>query len=73
MCVYVAGDMGTVRFIGNVEFADGVWLGIELKKPSRLLFFRPFKFNKNNFSTKCSLIFNSLNWAFYFTRKEFVL
>ena len=38
MCVYVAGEMGTVRFIGHVQFADGVWLGIELKKPGVFLF-----------------------------------
>uniref|UniRef100_A0A1I8FTT7 CAP-Gly domain-containing protein n=1 Tax=Macrostomum lignano TaxID=282301 RepID=A0A1I8FTT7_9PLAT len=25
--------MGTVRFIGRVHFADGVWLGVELRKP----------------------------------------
>lgn len=25
--------VGVVRYIGSVEFADGVWLGVELKLP----------------------------------------
>ena len=28
--------MGIVRFIGSTEFAEGVWLGVELRKPSKL-------------------------------------
>lgn len=28
--VQVAGRFGTVRFAGNTQFADGVWIGIEL-------------------------------------------
>ena len=27
--------MATVRFIGTVDFSDGVWLGVELKTPSK--------------------------------------
>lgn len=49
MCVYVAGDLGTVRFIGNVEFADGVWLGIELKKPSKVHF--KLTYHNSNYRT----------------------
>ena len=29
----VTGEMGVLRYIGPTQFADGVWLGIELKKP----------------------------------------
>ncbi|XP_062502661.1 CAP-Gly domain-containing linker protein 4-like isoform X2 [Corticium candelabrum] len=31
--VLVTGEMGVLRYIGPTQFADGVWLGIELKKP----------------------------------------
>lgn len=34
MSVYVNGLIGVLRFIGRVEFADGVWLGVELRKPN---------------------------------------
>ncbi|XP_066919361.1 CAP-Gly domain-containing linker protein 4-like [Clytia hemisphaerica] len=33
MSVYLNGQLGLVRFIGRVEFAKGVWLGVELRKP----------------------------------------
>lgn len=35
MSVFANKEMGVVRFIGTTEFADGMWLGIELRKPSR--------------------------------------
>ena len=35
MSVFANKEMGVVRFIGTTEFADGVWLGIELRKPSK--------------------------------------
>lgn len=34
MSVYVNNELGIVRFIGRVEFATGIWLGVELRKPS---------------------------------------
>ena len=37
MSVLVSKELGIVRFIGTTEFADGIWLGIELRKPSRPL------------------------------------
>lgn len=33
MSVFVNKEMGIVRFIGTTEFAEGVWLGVELRKP----------------------------------------
>ncbi|TGZ50415.1 hypothetical protein CRM22_010810 [Opisthorchis felineus] len=33
MQVLCSGEMGIVRFIGPITFADGIWLGIELRKP----------------------------------------
>lgn len=39
MSVYASGDLGIVRFIGHVQFAEGVWLGVELKKPSEPSFY----------------------------------
>ncbi len=33
MSVFVNKEMGAVRFIGHTEFAEGVWLGVELRKP----------------------------------------
>lgn len=27
-------EMATIKFIGRVEFADGIWLGLELRNPS---------------------------------------
>lgn len=29
-----ANKVGTVRYVGNAEFADGVWVGVELDSPS---------------------------------------
>ncbi|CAL8104193.1 unnamed protein product [Calicophoron daubneyi] len=31
--VLCAGEIGIVRYIGPITFADGIWLGIELRKP----------------------------------------
>ncbi|XP_035209279.1 CAP-Gly domain-containing linker protein 3-like [Stegodyphus dumicola] len=31
--VFVNNEIGAVRYIGPVDFADGVWLGIELRSP----------------------------------------
>ena len=36
MSAYVNGDIGIIRFIGNVESLNGIHLGIELRKPSKL-------------------------------------
>ncbi|XP_076338969.1 CAP-Gly domain-containing linker protein 4-like isoform X2 [Tachypleus tridentatus] len=33
MNVFVHNELGVVRYIGPVEFADGTWLGIELRTP----------------------------------------
>ncbi len=33
MNVFVNKEMGLVRYIGKTEFEDGVWLGVELRKP----------------------------------------
>ena len=35
MSVFVNKEMGTVQYIGQTDFAPGVWLGVELKKPSK--------------------------------------
>lgn len=29
----VNGELGVVRYIGTAEFAEGTWLGIEMRKP----------------------------------------
>lgn len=29
--------VGTIRFIGEVDFADGVWIGVELDRRGKLL------------------------------------
>ena len=34
MSVYVNNELGIVRYIGRVYFADDIWLGVELRKPS---------------------------------------
>lgn len=34
MSVYVNNEVGIVRYIGHVEFAEDTWLGIELRKPN---------------------------------------
>ena len=37
MNVFVSGaDFGVVKYIGTTDFAKGVWLGIELRRPSVL-------------------------------------
>ena len=35
MSVFVSGEMGIVKYIGTTEFAEGTWLGVQLKKPSK--------------------------------------
>ena len=35
MSVFVSGEMGIVKYIGATEFAEGTWLGVQLKKPSK--------------------------------------
>ena len=37
MNVFVNGEFGVVRYIGNTAFAEGVWLGVELRKQSKQL------------------------------------
>ncbi|XP_033109253.1 CAP-Gly domain-containing linker protein 3-like isoform X2 [Anneissia japonica] len=34
LSVYVNNEIGVIRFIGPTDFAEGVWLGVELKTPS---------------------------------------
>ncbi|XP_078346704.1 CAP-Gly domain-containing linker protein 3-like isoform X2 [Oculina patagonica] len=33
LSVLVNGELGVVRYIGQAEFAEGTWLGIEMRKP----------------------------------------
>ncbi|KAF8571554.1 hypothetical protein P879_05572 [Paragonimus westermani] len=33
MQVLCAGEIGTLRYIGQISFADGIWLGVELRRP----------------------------------------
>lgn len=33
LSVLVNGELGVVRFIGTAEFAEGIWLGVEMRKP----------------------------------------
>ena len=35
--MYFNGEIGTLRFVGTTEFADGIWLGVELRKPCEIL------------------------------------
>ena len=35
MTVFVNKEKGSVQYIGTTDFASGVWLGVELKKPSK--------------------------------------
>ena len=37
MTVFVNKEKGSVQYIGTTDFSNGVWLGVELKKPSRYL------------------------------------
>ena len=39
MTVFVNKEKGSVQFIGTTDFAAGIWLGVELKKPSECLVF----------------------------------
>ena len=36
MCVFFKKEKGIVKFIGTTDFATGIWLGIELREPSKL-------------------------------------
>ncbi len=36
MSIFTSKERGTLQYIGRTEFAPGLWLGIELKKPSEL-------------------------------------
>lgn len=29
----VNSELGVIRFIGLTEFAEGIWLGVEMRKP----------------------------------------
>lgn len=42
MSVFVSGEMGIVKYIGATEFAEGTWLGVQLKKPSKQILFVSF-------------------------------
>ncbi|KAI0207755.1 CAP-Gly domain-containing linker protein 4 [Lamellibrachia satsuma] len=33
MSVFCNNELGVVKYIGNVDFADGIWLGVELRTP----------------------------------------
>ena len=33
LSVLVNGELGVVRYIGLAEFAEGTWLGVEMRKP----------------------------------------
>ena len=35
MSVFVNKEMAIVKYIGTTKFADGVWLGVMLRKPSK--------------------------------------
>ena len=35
MSVFVNKELGVVRYIGETEFSQGLWLGVELRKPSK--------------------------------------
>ena len=34
MNAFVNGELGTVKYVGRVDFADGIWIGVHLKNPS---------------------------------------
>lgn len=45
MSVFVTGaEFGVVRYIGHTEFSEGVWLGLELRRPSK----SDIQWNHNN-------------------------
>jgi len=33
LSVLVNGELGVIRYIGSAEFAEGIWLGVEMRKP----------------------------------------
>ena len=49
MSVFVSGEMGIVKYIGATEFAEGTWLGVQLKKPSKQIFTCVFASTVGNF------------------------
>ena len=34
MNAFVNGELGTVKYVGRVEFAEGIWVGLHLKNQS---------------------------------------
>ena len=36
LSVLVNGELGVVRYIGPAEFAEGKWLGVEMRKPGTI-------------------------------------
>ena len=38
MSVFVNKEMGIVKFIGKTDFSEGIWLGVELRKPGKKWF-----------------------------------
>ena len=34
MNAFVNGELGMVKYVGRVEFSEGIWVGIHLKNPS---------------------------------------
>ena len=37
MNAFVNGELGTVKYVGRVEFAEGIWVGVHLKNQSKNL------------------------------------
>ena len=35
MNAFVNGELGTVKYVGRVEFAEGIWVGVHLKNQSK--------------------------------------
>ena len=33
MSIFVNKEMGVVKYLGKTDFEDGIWLGVELRKP----------------------------------------
>ena len=38
MNAFVNGELGTVKYVGRVEFAEGIWVGVHLKNQSKNLY-----------------------------------